>query len=393
MRIVMVSHSFPRAEGDVAGAFIWRLAEALVGRGHGVSVIAPSHQGETGEPMLGTVRVRRVRYATAKRETLAYQGTMHQLAASPIGAITFARLVRALGKAVTEEVRASAANVIHAHWWIPAALAVKMADRVGRPYVVTVHGSDVALARKLPGGKAFMGSVLRPASAVTAVSSFLAAHVADALGIPVKAIPLTPMPLALGRGADPDATRHGAIFVGRLTQQKGVHHLLAALAILKREGRPIDLTIVGDGPERAALKAQAIALGLPVMFTGFVAPDQVAGYLRDKRVFVLPSTNEGLGLVVAEALTQGVPVVATRSGGVPDLLTDPDAGILVPPQDPASLAHGILEVMREDRYRAGAWRAGKALADRLSPERVAERFEGIYTKARASRTSTMAVPG
>lgn len=389
----MVAHSFPRTDGDVAGAFIWRLGEALVGRGHSVTVVAPADRGEVGEPMLGTVRVRRVRYAAANRETLAYQGTMHQLAASPMGAVTFYQMLRALGKAVGEEVRAQSANVIHAHWWIPGALAVKMADRAGRPYVVTVHGTDVALARKLPGGMAFMRSVLAPAATVTAVSSFLAADVARALDVPANTIPLTPMPLALGRGADPDATRHGAIFVGRLTKQKGVQHLLAALAILKREGRPIDLTVVGDGPERAALKAQAIALGLPVMFTGFVAPEQVAGYLRDKRVFILPSTDEGLGLVVAEALTQGVPVVATRSGGIPDLLTDPDAGMLVPPNDAASLAHGIAEVIKEDRYRIGAWRAGKALADRLSPERVAEKFEGIYRTSRASRTSTMAVPG
>jgi len=393
MRIVMVAHSFPRTDHDIAGAFIWRLGEALVGRGHSVTVVAPSDRGDTGADMLGKVRVRRVRYASAGQETLAYHGSMHRAATSPIGALNFARMIRALSKAVTEEVRASAANVIHAHWWIPGALAVKMADRAGRPWIVTVHGTDVALARKLPGGMAFMGSVLRPASAVTAVSSFLAADVARALGVAPATIPLTPMPLALGRGADPDATRHGAVFVGRLTQQKGVHHLLDALAMLKREGRPLDLTIVGDGPERAALKAQAIALGLPVMFTGFVSPEQVAGYLRDKRVFVLPSTDEGLGLVVAEALTQGVPVVATRSGGIPDLLTDPDSGMLVPPNDPASLAHGILEVIREDRYRMGAWRAGRALAERLSPEKVAEKFEAIYAKSRGSRTSLAAEPG
>ena len=144
----------------------------MVSRGHAVTVIAPSHLGDVGEPMLGTVRVRRVRYAAASRETLAYQGTMHQLAASPLGAINFARLVRALGRAVSEEVRASAANIIHAHWWVPGALAVRLADRAGRPYLVTVHGTDVALARRLPGGMAAMGAVLRPAFAVTACRVF-----------------------------------------------------------------------------------------------------------------------------------------------------------------------------------------------------------------------------
>lgn len=391
MRIVMAAHSFPRVEGDIAGAFLWRLAEALIDRGHPVSVVAPADHGETGEPMLGKVRVRRVRYAIPSWESLAYHGAMHRSATSPLGMIAFIRLVRAMGRAVTEEVRATGASIIHAHWWVPGGLAVRLGDRALRPYLVTLHGTDVALARRLPMGRAAMGWVLRPAAAVTAVSSFLAETAAEALHVPAHTIPLTPMPLALGRSADPDAGRHGAIFVGRLTQQKGVHLLLEALAILKREGAPTDLTIVGDGPERSALKARAIAHGLVVTFTGFIAPELVAGQLRDKRVFVLPALDEGLGLVVAEALTQGVPVVATRSGGIPDLLTDPDAGILVPPSDPMALAAAIRRVLKEERFRVGAWRAGRALAERLSPEKVAERFEAIYAKVRGSRMSVAQV--
>lgn len=388
----MVSHSFPRAEGDIAGAFIWRLAEALTTRGHTVTVVAPSDRGDTGETKLGNVRVRRVRYAPASQETLAYQGTMHRLARNPLGAINFARLVRALGKAADEEAVASGAHLIHAHWWVPGGLAVKFSRRFGRPYIVTLHGTDVALARKLPGGKAMMASVLRDARAVTAVSTFLAAEAAAVMGVTRDRIPVIPMPLALGVTADPDAARAGAIFVGRLTAQKGVNHLLDALAILRRQGRPLELTVVGDGPELPALKALARALALSVTWTGYVAPQQVGGYLRDKAVFVLPAVDEGLGLVVAEALTQGVPVVASRSGGIPDLMVDPDAGILVPVDDRHALAAAIREVATSDRYRVGALRAGRILAERLSPEKIAERYEEVYSRMRGtSRTSLPAV--
>ena len=383
----MAAHSFPRGEGDLAGSFIWRLCEALIDRGHQVSVVAPADRGDTGEPMLGKVRVRRFRYASPSHETIAYQGTMHRLAASPFGAVAFFGMLKAMSRTVAEEVKASSANIIHAHWWVPAGYAVRKAERAGRPYVVTLHGTDVALARKYRIARSLMRTVLKDASAVTAVSSYLANEAATTLGVPASNIPLTPMPLALGVSPDPDAARAGVVFVGRLTKQKGVSTLLDALAILKREGKPLDLTIVGDGPERPPLKAQAIALGLQVTFTGFVAPEAVATYLRDKRVFVLPAVDEGLGLVVAEALTQGVPVVATRSGGIPDLLYDPDAGMLVPTDNPASLASAIREVVSEPRYLVGAMRAGRALADRLSAEKVAEKFEGIYAKARGSRQS------
>ncbi len=388
MRILMVAHSFPRTAGDVAGAFLWRLGEALVLRGHEVTAIAPADRGDVGEPMLGRVRVRRVRYASPAAETLAYQGTMHvQAARNPLHLLNFLRMVRALTKAVEEEIARGGVHVVHANWWVPGGLAVKRARRQGRPFVVTLHGSDVRLAAKVPGARSVMAGVLREARAVTAVSSYLAAEAAAAMGVPRTGIALTPMPLALGIGADPDQARAGAVFVGRLTRQKGVHDLLEALALLRRDGFPLDLTVVGDGPERGNLKAQARARGLPVVFTGFVTPDEVAYHLRDKRVFVLPALEEGLGLVVAEALTQGVPVVATRSGGIPDLLVDPEAGMLVAPSAPRALADAIRAVASEERFKVGAWRAGRILADRLSAEKVAEQFEGIYVQTRASRAS------
>jgi glycosyltransferase involved in cell wall biosynthesis len=390
MRILMVAHSFPRGEGDVAGAFLWRLAEALVDRGHGVLVLAPADRGDVGAPRLGQVEVRRLRYAPASRETLAYRGTMHGDAArSPLAALAFARLVAGFRRAIREECRSGGVHLVHAHWWVPAGFAAAFTARHGRPLVVTLHGTDVRVAKRVPGGRRLMAAVLRRANTVTAVSSFLASDAALALGVSAQTIPLTPMPMAMAKSPDPDAARSGAIFVGRLTPQKGVHHLLEALAILKRRGLPLDLTIVGDGPERAALKARAIALGLPVVFTGMVDPDQVPDHLSGRRVFILPSQDEGLGLVVAEALALGVPVVACRSGGVPDLMRDPQAGVLVPPGDPLALADAIRTVATDDRYVVGAMRAGRALVDRLAPEKVAEQFEGLYTqtRGRGSRSS------
>ncbi len=387
----MVAHSFPRFDGDVAGAFVGRLAQALAARGHAVTAIAPADRGERGAPTLGRVAVRRIRYAAPARETLAYQGTMHRTAATnPLAALTFLALVQSLAAAVGEECRAAPVDVVHAHWWVPGGAATALASRRGRPFVVTLHGTDVALSRKLPGGAWLMGAVLRRAAAVTAVSSALAESAARALGRPAREIPLTPMPLAPAAAAPPGerGERRGVVFVGRLTRQKRVGDLLEALAILAQRGRRLELTVVGDGPERAALEVRAARADLAgtVTFTGAVPPEAVAGHLASKRLFVLPSVDEGLGLAVAEALVAGVPVVATRSGGIPDLLTEPEAGELVPPGDAAALADAISRVAAEARYLAGAGRAGRALLERLSPETVAANVESVYSGVLSRRS-------
>jgi glycosyltransferase involved in cell wall biosynthesis len=389
MHVVMVAHSFPRHPGDFAGHFLWQLAEALATRGHTVTAIAPADRGEPGASALGHVTVCRVRYATPHRETLAYHGTMHRRAAAdPLAALTFAALVRALARAVTAECRTGSVDLVHAHWWVPAGLATRLADTNGRPFLVTLHGTDVALARRVPGGRLVMRWVLRRAAAVTAVSSSLAAAAADITGGAASDIAVEPMPLAPAAPPADTPLREGAIFVGRLTAQKHVADLLEALALLRRRGEAPHLTVVGDGPERAALERRAASADLAglVSFTGMVPPDAVPALLAGKRVCVLPSVDEGLGLVVAEALVAGVPVVAARSGGIPDLLTDPESGTLVPPADPAALAEAIHRVASDGRYLAGAARAGRALLERLSPDAVARRFEDVYSGVRSRRS-------
>lgn len=383
----MVAHAFPRWESDFAGAFVWRLAQALAERGHRVTAIAPADRGETGAPTLGDVRVRRVRYADPERETLAYHGAMHQEAAHTLGAaLAFGGLLRAFLVAVEEECARGAADIVHAHWWVPGGVAAALARRAVCPLVVTLHGTDVALASKVPGARAAFGALVRHAAATTAVSRALAESAASAAGRPLESIPVTPMPLVLqpapSRAAD---RRHGVVFVGRLTAQKRVGVLLDALGILSGRGQRLGLTVVGDGPERWVLETRAMRPDLHglVRFAGQVPPERVHDHLATARLLVLPSVDEGLGLVLAEALVAGVPVVGARSGGIPDLLTDPDAGALFAPDDPVSLADAMSKVTGDPRYLAGARRAGHVLAEWLSPAAVAARFEEIYAGALA----------
>ncbi len=115
----MVTHAFPRFEGDMAGVFIDLLVRALAKRGHDIHVITPSDAGNGGRIDWHGIAVHRVRYAPRRLERLAHRGTMADAARSPIGALTLLGMVRALRRSVEELVKKEGLDVVHAHWWVP----------------------------------------------------------------------------------------------------------------------------------------------------------------------------------------------------------------------------------------------------------------------------------
>src|ERR1700722_7295850 len=161
-----------------------------------------------------------------------------------------------------------------------------------------------------------------------------------------------------------DARASDLVFVGELRVLKGVDVLIQAIALLGREGRSLSATIVGDGPDRAAFEAQVRTenLGERVRFVGAQPARQA---FACGRLLVIPSRAESLPYIVLEAAAAGVPLVTTKVGGIPEIL-GPDAAELVPPGDPAALAHAIDLALRDP----GAKRAG---SERLQA-RVREAF-------------------
>ena len=168
--------------------------------------------------------------------------------------------------------------------------------------------------------------------------------------------------------------------VGYLVRMKGHDVLLRALTRLATAPPPV-LLVAGDGPDRAALEALAGSLGLGerVRFLGHVA--DVTAVYRAADVVVQASRNEGFGLSVAEASLFARPVVASRVGGIPEVVTDGETGVLVPPEDPDALAAALDRVLADPALRE---RLGRAAAARVEREfdlgRVAERFMALHAE-------------
>jgi len=171
--------------------------------------------------------------------------------------------------------------------------------------------------------------------------------------------------------------------VGRLVWEKAFADLLQAAAHLRDQGHNFKINLCGEGPEKKKLseKIRELSLGGKVRLCGFV-PGQPEWY-AEHDLFVLPSVQEGLGLVVAEALASGVPVVATRTGGVPEILGEASKfGTLVSPSDPKSLAQAMvswLKLPATVRQKRGAMGRTEILR-KFSPGRYLDRLEKLYLR-------------
>jgi glycosyltransferase involved in cell wall biosynthesis len=174
-------------------------------------------------------------------------------------------------------------------------------------------------------------------------------------------------------------TRHKtlALYVGRLDHLKGVETLLAALEAVPE----CALAIVGDGPARAELELQARPLGDRVTILGRRL--DVETLMASADLLVLPSRTEGLPFVVLEAMAAGLPLVATRVGGIPEAVVDGETGLLVPPGDSVALATAIRRMSDDQALRAHVVAAARRLVEeRFSVEHMVSKVAAAYAAAR-----------
>lgn len=184
----------------------------------------------------------------------------------------------------------------------------------------------------------------------------------------------------LPNGISPVTPRHaagsGVVFIGRLTAQKGVNVLIDAM----RQCPDEHLTIVGDGPDRAALERSASGLR-NVTFTGMLSHAQAQQRLSQAMVLVLPSRHEGQPNVLMEAMSLGVPVIASRVGGVADLVSDGETGLLTAPGDAHAIASGIRRISTDEAFRtmlaANALRAIRRYAWPDAAQALEEKLKAV----------------
>ncbi len=388
MNVLFLTHSFPRREGDAAGSFILRLAVALREEGVKVNVVAPAAPGLPSSDEIEGIHVDRFRYAPRKYEKLAYTGNMANDVASSWTA-KFA-LVGFLGADFLHAVRARrifVPEVIHAHWWFPSGVVGTWLSSLAHvPLVTTLHGTDVRLVRAVGVAKPLFAHVLKHSAAVTTVSSWLKSE--SEMLVPDVHPTVAPMPVAtelFAPGGERDGNR--LLFVGRFTEQKGLEHLLYTVAAMKVRAT---LDVVGDGPNREGLEQLSQQLGIAsrIQWHGQMKQSDLPRMYQRASAVVVPSVDEGLGLVAVEALLCETPVVAFDSGGLRDVIQHERTGILVKPGDRAALATALDDLFARDGAGSDLGRAGRLYAlSAFAPESAARRYAEIYRQVVGANAS------
>jgi glycosyltransferase involved in cell wall biosynthesis len=330
LKVVVLTTSYPRHDDDPSGRFIADAVERLRHRGVEIDVVSPAVFGTFGLAETG--------------------GIVNNLRRKPWAApFLIAAMMRAARTAARD------ADLVHAHWLPSGAIAAF----TGRPVVVTLHGTDVALARRV---RPLARRALRRAREVIAVSESLAREARE-LGASNPHV--IPNGVEIPATVKPEAAPPEILFAGRLSAEKGIEDLLAAAPGVR-------LVVAGDGPLRGKVPDAL----------GFVSRGELARLYDRAAVVVCPSRREGFGLTCAEAMAHGRAVVASAAGGLTDLVEHDVTGLLVPPRDPPALRAAIDRLLADAELRSRLGAAAKARVARTCGwEQVIDDTLEIYERA------------
>jgi glycosyltransferase involved in cell wall biosynthesis len=276
-------------------------------------------------------------------------------------------------------------DIVHAHVALPAGLAGVLIKRLLRiPLIVTEHTGPFSMLMRNPLAARATTLALRSADRVIAVSLALRRQMWEYPQLH-RHIDIVPNVVDTDAFYRPRSGRsfgpYKLLFVGEMnTDIKGVEHLLAAISLLAERDLEVRLDLVGDGRNRGKYEALARSLGVSKLcrFLGTVSHDEIARLMSEAELLVMPSLAETFGVVVAEALAAGLPVVATRCGGPEEIVT-PDVGLLVEPGDAQALADGIAATLEKlDDYPAG--HLHHVAETRYGQASVARRLVDLYRR-------------
>lgn len=383
--LLVLTSTYPRWQGDPEPAFVHELARRLTERFE-VIVLGPHAPGAARREVFDGVDVVRYRYAPRRLQTLVNDGgIVTNLRRSPWKISLVPSFVLGMLWSAWRVMRLRDIDVVHAHWLVPQGVVAGLLRWLpGRnvPFVITSHGADLYALR----GKLFAllkRFAVARAEAVTVVSAPMLQEL-SAMGCDLKKISVRSMGVDLQGRFVPDSTVRRSssevLFVGRLVEKKGLRYLINAMPEVIKRRPDVRLIIAGFGPDEESLRARAKELDLndSIRFVGAVEQSQLPSLYRRAAVLVAPfvrarsGDEEGLGLVIVEALGCCCPVVAGDVGAMTEIFGQTSGDFVVDVTNPQLLAERVLEVISKPGFtKARVVKLRRELQDRFDWQRVA----------------------
>lgn len=367
--LLVLTSTLPRWAGDTEPRFVEDLSYQLADK-FDVVVLAPHCAGAARHETLSDgkrrITVHRFRYCLVALQSLAYDGgVLSKLKRNPLRLLLVPLFLAAQTISIAKLHRRHRFAAIHAHWIIPQGMSAalfRLLARQAPPLLITSHGSDLFALRGALLAR-LKRWILGKATRVSVVSDAMRSAAAE-LGCNDSDIAVRSMGVDLRFTFTPGEAgteRDGLIFVSRLVEKKGLTHLIEAMAKLVAQHPELRLTIIGDGPLREPLTQLVSKLDLQdhVHFAGSLPNAELPNYLRAAQISVMPSVQEGLGLVTVEAMGCGCAVVASDLPAVRDVVIDGETGLMVQPADSAELAEKIGRLLADDTLRDTLAAAGR----------------------------------
>ncbi len=361
LRLLILTHNYPRYNGDYAGIFISLLAKNLLKHGIKPIVLAPHDPGLKEYEVVDGVEVYRFRYADDdKDENIAYKGNMQQIVLGSVdGIFKFMRFLNYFKWKASEIVEKEKIDVVAGHWLVPSGMVMKhLSKKYSLPMVVSSHGTDVRMMRKY--SKAiyrYLKNFCRGLNRWTVVSNFLKEEILltdNKLENTLEVLPLPHDESIFYK--DPDIKKENDLIVSvtRFTEQKRVDYLIKAMALIIEKRPSARLEIFGKGPLEDEIKTLINKFGLSdnITINQPVSQDKLCETYNKASVVVLNSYEEGFGLALSEAMLCGTAVVGVNSGGITDIIKDNETGLLVEPDNSQHLSDALLKMLNDEPLRA-----------------------------------------
>jgi len=375
MKILMLNHEFPPMGGG-AGRATFNIAKELCKMGHQVDILTSAYKDHKRDEVIDGVQICRV---LSKKKHILETDLVGILLYTIFGMYKFRKLVKQKDYDLT-----------HSFFSIPAGIISLFGKKVyGIPYVVSLRGSDVP--NYDPYKLNYIHKISKPLTKFIWQNAIKTVALSNGLkDLALKTYPTLNIAVVyngidttifkrLRRKNESDNVK--LICVARVLKRKGIHHLLLALSQMNLNN--VELLIVGTGNFENDLKGLSAKFNLDetISFYGYCDNNKLPELYSDADIFVLPSLTESFGIVFAEAMACGLPIIGTTAGGIPEVVRNGENGILVPPGNVNKLKNALVMLINDKELRKKSGEKSiEIVQENFTWDKIARDYLRIYKK-------------